>query len=120
MLQSSELRESKALHTPDPDIEAEVRFLATEEGGKRQPCRSGYRTTHDFGLEGTLTDALHVFPGVTEVLPGEAVTTRMSFLAPQYLQGRLYLGFRFTVQEANWIVGHGRITRILNEDLQRR
>ncbi|WP_299399980.1 hypothetical protein [Pelagibius sp.] len=88
------------MRTPDPDIEAEVRFLATEEGGKSQPCRSGYRTTHNFGLDGTLTDALHVFPGVKEVLPGETVTTRMSFLAPQYQEGRLYVGFRFTVQEA--------------------
>jgi len=88
------------LRYPNPDIEAEVRFLATEEGGKRQPCRSGSRTTHDFGLNGTLTDALHVFPGVTEVLPGETVTTRMSFMAPQYQAGRLYLGFRFTVQGA--------------------
>lgn len=76
-------------------------------------------TTHDFGIEETLVDALHVFPDVAEVRPGDTVRSQMSFLVPESLRDRLYESFTFTVQEARRIIGHGRVTKILNEDLRR-
>ncbi|WP_193369568.1 elongation factor Tu [Pelagibius marinus] len=102
---------------PTPDIEAEIRFLPTEEGGKNIPCRSGYFPNHDFGLPGSLNDARHSFPDVEEVRPGDTVRSEMTFLAPELQRGRLYEGFDFTVQEGNWIVGYGRVTKVLNPDL---
>jgi translation elongation factor EF-Tu-like GTPase len=103
-----------------PDIEAEVRFLSTEEGGKTIPCRSGYRPNHDFGIEGALNDAHHDFPDGAEVRPGDTARSLMSFLDPEAQRGRLYEGFTFTVQEGRRVIGQGRITKVLNQDLLRR
>jgi len=105
---------------PKPDIEAEIRFLSTEEGGKTVACRSGYTTVHDFGIAGTCNDARHIFPDADEAQPGDKVRTQMILLAPEFQKGRLYVGFEFTVQEGHRLVGHGRVTKILNEDLRRR
>ena len=104
---------------PKSDIEAKIHFLSTEEGGGPGPYRSGLRTTHDFGHGGTLSDAMHIFHDRDQVEPGGTVLSRMSLLYPAAEQGRLYEGFAFTVQEGNRLIGHGRVTRVLNRDLQR-
>ena len=101
-----------------PDIEAEISFFPTEHGGRRSPAISGYRPSHDFGLEGTLNDAAHEYVGCESVPPGQTAKTNMWFLAPHYQEGRLYPGFRFTVQEGSRIVGHGIVTKVINAALQ--
>ena len=102
---------------PPPDIEAEIHFFAREEGGRRTPCKSGYRPSHDFGIEGMLNDAVHQYIDKEWVSPGETVLTHLSFLAPETQFGRLYEGFEFTVQEGTRIVGRGRIIRVFNQIL---
>jgi translation elongation factor EF-Tu-like GTPase len=102
-----------------PDIEAEVAFLPTAQGGRASAARSGYRPSHDFGLEGTLNDAAHEYIGCDSVAPGQAAKASLWFLAPQHQEGRLYPGFKFTVQEGTHIVGYGVITKVLNASLQR-
>ena len=106
--------------SPTPDIEAEIRFLKTEEDGKKTAYRSGLRTVHDFGRLNSLVDALHTYPDVDEVHPGQSARALMSFLNPQHEAGRLFEGFEFTMQVGTRIIGHGRVTKILNEDLRRR
>ena len=107
---------------PPPDIEAGIRFLTTEEGGRQTPVRSGYRPNHDFGVEGQLNDAVHQYIDKQWVAPGETVIAHLSFMAPEHhdiFGGQLYEGFEFTVQEGARIVGRGRITKVLNEALIR-
>ena len=104
---------------PKIDIEAQIHFLSTMEGGGPGPYLSRLTTTHDFGIEGTLFDALHIFPDVAEVRPGDRVRSQMSLLAPEFQGDRLHEGFTFTVQEGRRITGRGRVTKILNEDLRR-
>lgn len=105
-------------HRP-PDIEAEISFLPTEQGGRESPATSGYRPTHDFGLRGMLNDAAHEYIGPESVAPGEAAVARMWFLAPEYQARRLYRGLKFTVQEGSRVVGHGVVREVLNAALQR-
>jgi len=108
--------------TPPPDIEAEIRFVTTEEGGRRTPAKSGYRPHHDFGVDGIQFDAVHTFVDRERVFPGETVTAMLSFMGTgyqDYLAGRLHEGFEFTVQEGARIVGRGRITKVLNKALLR-
>ncbi len=100
-----------------PDIEAEIYFLSKDEGGRREPCASGYRPNHNFGVEGMLNDAVHRYLDKEWVTPGEAVMAHLWFAKPEYQSGRLHEGFEFTVQEGSRIVGRGRITRVLNEAL---
>ena len=44
-----------------PDFEAEIKALTTEEGGRIHLFFSGYRPNHNFGLENTLNDAMHEY-----------------------------------------------------------
>lgn len=107
-----------AITVRPPDIEAEVSFLPTEQGGRHSPAHSGYRPNHDFGIAGTLNDAEHEYIGCETAALGSTVKTNMWFLAPQYQEGRLYPGFKFTVQEGAKIVGNGVVVEVLNEALR--
>jgi elongation factor Tu len=102
-----------------PDIEAEISFLPTEQGGRRSPAISGYRPNHDFGHDGMLNDAAHEYIGCESVAPGQTAKASVWFLAPEYQEGHLYPGFKFTVQEGSRIVGQGVVTRVINPVLQR-
>ena len=102
---------------PPPDIEAKIRFLSIEEGGRSMPCKSGYRPNHDFGVEGMLNDAVHTFIDKDRVAPGESVVAHLTFLSPEFQFGRLHEGFEFTVQEGARIVGRGRVLKVLNRAL---
>ena len=99
-----------------PDIEAEVRFLTTQEGGRRAPVRTGVRTPHDFGLA-TLNDALLEFIGSEWLALGETVRANLWFAFPEYQEGRLAPGLTFTIHEIG-VVGHGVVLRVLNEKLR--
>jgi len=101
------------------DIEAEIRFLSTEEGGGPGPYRSRLHTTHDFGHASRLTDAMHSFQDRDQAQPGETVLSRINLLYPEAEKARLFEGFTFAVLEGRRIIGHGRITKILNKDLRR-
>ena len=101
-----------------PDIEADISFLSTEAGGKSNSVRSGYRPNHDFGLNGMLNDAHHEYIGVESVAPGTTARAQLWLLAPEYQVGRLYPGFKFTVQEGPHVVAHGVIVNVVNPALQ--
>src|SRR5471030_1763971 len=100
-----------------PDIEAEISFLSTPEGGRTGPVRSGYRPDHDFGLAGILNGAAHEYDRQEWVAPGETVSARLWLLAPEQQKGRLFEGCKFTVQEGPKIVGRGTVHRVLNAEL---
>ena len=99
-----------------PDIEAEITYLSSEAGGKKNSVRSGYRPTHDFGVEGMFNDAHHEYE-VESVAPGETAMAQLWLLAPEYQVGRLFPGFRFTVHEGPHLVAHGVIVNVINQSL---
>jgi translation elongation factor EF-Tu-like GTPase len=101
-----------------PDIEAEIYFLPTEQGGRHSAAPSGYRAPHDFGLNGMLNDAMHEYSECESVAPGKSAKANMWFLAPEYQHGRLHSGFEFTVQEGSRVVGRGIILRVVNPVLR--
>lgn len=102
-----------------PDIQAEISFISTQDGGRKGPAKSGYRPDHDFGLEGVLNGAAHEYDAQEWVAPGETASARMWLLVPGSQKGRLFEGFRFTVQEGSKIVGRGMVRRVLNPELIR-
>ena len=102
-----------------PDVEAEVSYLSTSDGGRQRPVCSGYRPSHDFRLGGCLSDAQHEYPDREWVYPGQTVRVLLWFLLPKEQVGRLHSGFEFTVQEGARILGQGRVTRVLNSELER-
>jgi len=101
----------------DPDFEADIRFLSTAEGGRRDPIRSGCCQSHDLGLAG-LNDATHEYTDQEWVSPGDTVHTRLWLISPEMQSRRLSVGMRFTVQEGARVIGRGKITKVLNPRLE--
>jgi|SRR5437667_11873967 len=95
-----------------PDVEAEIRFLTPEEGGRRTPVRSGYRP--QFYYDGHDWDAHQEYLDAEWVQPGETARTLLWFLSPEAHLGRVHVGMEFEVREGARVVGRGRITKILN------
>ena len=93
------------------DIEAEITFTRTEEGGRESPVSSGYRP--QFYYDGHDWDAVHTYEDTELVYPGETVKAYICFVSPQCHVGKLYSGKKFLLREGARIVGKGRITKIL-------
>jgi translation elongation factor EF-Tu-like GTPase len=94
-----------------PDIEAEVAFVPTDQGGRSTPAFSGYRP--QFCYEGGDWDADQEYPDVDKVVPGQTVRAFLRFSRPEIHSGRLHQGMEFQVREGARVVAHGRITKIL-------
>ena len=93
------------------DIEAEIRFLRTDEGGRQGPARTGYRP--QFYYDGHDWDAVHEYPDREWVYPGDTVTAYMTFLSPDCHVGRIQPGTSFQIREGTKVVAEGRVTRVL-------
>ena len=94
-----------------PDIEAEITFVPTEQGGRSVPAFSGYRP--QFYYDGLDWDAVQEYPDVEKVLPGETVRALLSFSRPQMHFGRVFDGMEFLVREGQRTVARGKVTKIL-------
>lgn len=95
-----------------PDIEAEITFLKTEEGGRSTPAFSGYRP--QFYYDEMNYAAHQHYPNVSEVHPGQTVTTLLWFGAPQFHIKKVFVGMTFEIREGSRVVGNGIVTKILN------
>ena len=95
----------------DPDVEAEITFLRTDEGGRKDYALSGYRP--QFFYHGEDHDAVQEFVDKERVYPGETVTVRLSLLHPELLCDHICVNDRFEIREGLKTVGLGKITRIL-------
>jgi translation elongation factor EF-Tu-like GTPase len=93
------------------DVEAEITFTPTGEGGRESPVRSGYRP--QFYYDGHGWDAVHTYEGKEWVYPGQTAKAYLSFLRPQCHVGRLYPGKEFLLREGTRVVGRGRIIKVL-------
>jgi translation elongation factor EF-Tu-like GTPase len=91
----------------DSHLEAEVRFLTTVEGGRRTPVKTGYRG--QFFYDGCDWDAIHTYPDVEWVHPGDTVRTLIWFLSPEKHLGKMVPGKR----EGKKLVARGKVTQLL-------
>ena len=96
-----------------PHIEAEVEFLAAQEGGRRTPAFSGYRP--QFYYDGNDWDAQHTYPDVESVLPGDKVRVHLLFTLPEVHFGKVFVGMPFLVREGVRTVARGTITEIYDQ-----
>jgi len=93
-------------------LEATIRFLTTEEGGRRSPTYSGYRP--QFYYDGIDCDAEHEYPDAEIVNPGDTVRTHLRFLRPEVHVGKMYVGMPFKIREGSRTVGEGTVTSIVD------
>ena len=102
-----------------PDIEAEITFLSTEEGGRKVPALSGYRPAHRVS-DDYLTTGVHTYSGCDAVLPGQTALGSITFITPEAYSHCLWIGREIDMQEGSRVVGRVKITKIMNPLLQKR
>jgi elongation factor Tu len=100
-----------------PDVEAEISFISTEEGGRQGPAFSGYRPAHKV-REDYLTTGTHNYIGCDQVFPGQTVCGSITFITPEVYPRCLWIGREIDIQEGSHLVGRARITKILNPLLE--
>jgi len=100
-----------------PDIEAEITFLSTEQGGKTRSVLSGYRPIHLIKPD-YLTSGEHTYIDVQEVAPGQIARAYIKFLAPEEYPDTLWVGRVINVQEGNHLVGYAKVLKIFNKLLE--
>jgi elongation factor Tu len=106
------MRTSEKTYAFPPDVEAEITFVPTEQGGRSTPAFSGYRG--QFFYDGHDWDADQEYPDVESVLPGQTVRALLRFASPEMHEGRLRPGTEFQVREGARIVARGKVTKILH------
>jgi hypothetical protein len=106
---------AKDFSLKDRDIEAEIYYLKTEEGGLSSFVYSGYRGT--FHYNGQYNSAMQEFIGQVTCYPGNQVKVYMAFAAPEAQIGRLYEALKFDITEGARIVANGTILKIFRKDL---
>src|SRR5262245_11497935 len=94
------------------DIEVELRFLTTAEGGRKGPAFSGYRP--QFYYDGHDWDAVHEYPDVEQVNPGDTVRAFLAFLSPTEHLRKLMPGKSFQCREGQRVIAEGQVLRILD------
>jgi hypothetical protein len=81
-----------------PDIIASLRFLSTEEGGRKGPTPPGiFRCLLEF--EGAKFDCGLHLEGTGPLAPGVAAVVPITLLFPALIKPRLKVGSRFELRE---------------------
>jgi translation elongation factor EF-Tu-like GTPase len=101
----------------NPDIEASVYLLSTEEGGRRSCAWSGWRP-HHLVKSNYQTTGLHKFIGQEVLDPGASCDTEIWFLSPESYQSCLWLGKILEIREGARLVGRATVTKIYNTILE--
>jgi elongation factor Tu len=96
--------------TTDIRIFAKLTLLREDEGGRRGPIISGYRPSFRFHAD--LLDGIVSLRGRDRAGPGETADVDIVLVRPDYLDGPLSQGMKFTAQEGARIVARGEITGI--------
>jgi elongation factor Tu len=94
------------------DIEAQVTFLTAAHGGRSAPAFSGYRP--QFYYDAHDWDAIHEYPDVAQVNPGDTVRAYLCFLSPHEHLGKIKPGTAFLLREGTKVVGYGAVTRLVD------
>ena len=99
-----------------PEVEAEIRYLKTEDGGPSRGICSGYRG--QFYYYGRDWDALQQFIDRDICLPGEMVKVHLQTLSSDQHLGMFHIGLEFEIREGSKTVAHGVIRKILRPDFE--
>ena len=94
-----------------PELEADIHYLPTEEGGRKHGVFSGYRG--QFYYYGRDWDVMQLLIDKETCLPGETVRVHLFTLSPQ-----CHVGQEFEIREGVRIIGKGIIRAIFRPDFE--
>ena len=94
-------------------IEARIRYLTSDAGGRLHDMFSGYRGQFFYG--GQDYDGIQQFPDVTRVHPGDEVRAFIQLRRERWEsvhRDKLFVGMTFQIREGARTVGSGVVTRV--------
>ena len=94
-----------------PDIIAEVRFRAREEGGREGPTPAD-RLGCIFEIEGENFDCFLLLRRTGPLLPGYEGSVAIKFLYPDYAKPRLRVGSRFLLKDFR-VIAEGQVQELI-------
>jgi elongation factor Tu len=94
------------------DVEIDIEFLRTEDGGRATPVSNDYRP--QLYYDGHDWDARHEYPDVASVVPGQRTRAYLSLISPAEHLGKLIPGKAVSFREGRKVVATGVVTRVLN------
>ena len=97
-----------------PELETEIYYLTSEEGGRKSAVHSGYRG--QFHYDGKCYDAGQEFINKDFCEPGETVKVFLQMLSPNNHIGKFFVGKAFEIREGVQIVGKGKVTMVICPD----
>jgi translation elongation factor EF-Tu-like GTPase len=98
-----------------PNLQAVIRFLSPEEGGKQIAAKTGFRPL--FSLDGENWISVHEYVDPPEALPGQDVLTNVYLLSPERIMDRVQVGTEFDVFEGSRLVARGRVTELMDRSI---
>jgi len=102
-----------------PDFIAELQFLTTAQGGRKNPADSGYRPHVKFkDYPDDITSGQQTYLGQEMAKPGETVLAEISMVSKDTFTGRLYENMIFEFYEGKHTIGIGKILEIINKNLK--
>lgn len=102
----------------EPDFIAKVKYLATNDGGRKGYAASGSRPHIKFDGRQQMTSGEHLFIDKDKVFPGDIATAEIRILSPHFFENYLFAGRHFDICEDLKIVGQGEVLKIINPKLQ--
>lgn len=105
---------SEGLH----EIESEIRYLTTDEGGRKTGVMSGYRGQFHYEGDDQAWDGTQFFPDLPDgvmVDLGTPVRALVRFVQERWEQAhskRIKIGMPFEIREGARIVGRGTVTKL--------
>ncbi len=96
-------------------VRARIRLLSTAEGGRTAPVRGSYRPNHNFFAPDSREMAMAFIelpPGMA-VEPGGSIELSVTFWDCGGLEGEIYPGREWRIQEGAKLVGIGTVLSVL-------
>ena len=96
-------------------IKADIRLLSSTEGGRDKPIRGSYRPNHNFfgPNDRVMTTGFINLPDGKILNPGESIEIEIQFWKWPGLDGQIYRGRQWRIQEGAKLVGIGTVLDVL-------
>ena len=96
-------------------VSAKIRLLTTAESGRTAPIRGSYRPNHNFfgPDDRNMTIGFVELPEGTELHPGESIELPIMFWKWPGLEGQIYPGREWRIQEGAKLVGLGTVIEVM-------
>ncbi|TDL99655.1 MAG: hypothetical protein C4K58_07115 [Flavobacteriaceae bacterium] len=101
------------------DFIVELKYLTTEQGGRKTPANSGYRPHLKFDFTEEQTSGQQTFIDKETVYPGDIVVAKIKIFSPDYFADCLTEGMNFEFREGSTLIGTGQIKHIVNDRLEK-